>query len=269
MVVYKTNEEIELLREAALLVSRTHEYIAQYLRPGITGLEVDKLAEEYIRDNGGVPAFLNYNGFPNTLCISINDVVVHGIPTKEEFQDKDIVSIDCGVFLNNYVGDSAFTYAFSSVSEDTMQLLRDTNDSLYVGIEKAVQGNRMGDIGHAIQDYTEKKRGYGVVRELVGHGVGTNLHEPPEVPNYGRKGSGVKLKEGLVLAIEPMINAGTKKVKMDNDGWTIRTYDGKPSAHFEHTVAVRKDSADILSDHTMIEKAIKNNDYLIDFPIFI
>lgn len=269
MVHYKTEEEIELLREAGLLVSKTHAYLASILKPGMTGEEVDKKAYEFLKDNNGIPAFLNYNGFPNTLCISINDVVVHGIPTKDEFGDSDIVSIDCGVFLDGYVGDSAFTYAFKEVDQETMQLLRDTNDSLYLGIEKAIHGNRIGDIGFAIQSYCEKDREYGVVRELVGHGVGKNLHEAPEVPNYGKRGRGVMMKEGMTIAIEPMINLGTKRVKMDKDGWTIRTYDGKPSAHFEHTVAVRKGKADILSDHSLIEKELKNNENIMDFSIFL
>jgi methionyl aminopeptidase len=265
MVHYKNAEEIELMRQSALMVSRTHAEVAAVIRPGITTAAMDKLAETYIRDNGGVPAFKGYRGFPATLCISINDEVVHGIPGNREIKDGDVVSVDCGVCKDKYFGDAAYTYAIGDVQEDSLKLLRITEEALYKGIEKAMAGNRMGDIGFAIQEHTELKNGLGVVRDLIGHGIGRSLHESPDVPNYGRRGQGMLLKEGLVIAIEPMINLGTHKVKQLNDGWTIATADGKPSAHFEHTVAIMKGKADILSDHSIIEEAIKNN---IEIKIF-
>lgn len=258
MIHYKTNEEIELIRESCLLVSKTLAHVASILKPGTTGLEIDKEAETFIRDHNAVPGFKGYNGFPGTLCISPNSGVVHGIPTNREFKDDDIVSIDCGSYMNGYFGDSAFTFAMPNVNDEVMQLLVTTNESLYIGIEEARVGKRIGDIGFAIQKYNES-RNYSVVRELVGHGIGKNLHEKPEVPNYGRRGNGPKLKEGLVIAIEPMINMGVKGVKQSSDGWTIETKDNKPSAHYEHTVAVRTDKVDILSDHSYVVDAIKNN----------
>lgn len=259
MIHYKSAEEIELMRHSALLVSRTHAEVASILKPGITTAALDKVAETFIRDNGGVPAFKGYRGFPATLCISINEEVVHGIPGSREIKDGDVVSIDCGVCKDSYFGDAAYTYPVGDVSEDALKLLRITEESLYKGIQKAIAGNRMGDVGFAIQEHTELKNGYGVVRDLIGHGIGKSLHEAPDVPNYGRRGQGMLLKDGLVIAIEPMINMGTHKVKQLSDGWTIVTADGKPSAHFEHTVAVRKGRADILSDHSYIEEATKNN----------
>lgn len=213
----------------------------------------------FIRDHGGVPSFKGYDGFPATLCVSKNEAVVHGIPGDELFKDGDIVSVDCGVYMNGFHGDSAFTFAIGEVEEDTMKLLRITRESLYLGIEKAVAGNRIGDIGHVIQSHTEKKYGYGIVRELVGHGVGRELHEKPEVPNYGRRGRGPLLKEGMVIAIEPMVNLGDKRISQLNDGWTIVTRDRKPSAHYEHSVAVKKGKADILSNHSFLEDSVKNN----------
>jgi len=255
MTYYKTEEEIDLIRNSSLLVAKTHAEIAGLIKPGITTLALDKIAEEFIRDNGGVPAFKGYGGFPNTLCMSPNDLVVHGIPNDRVLEDGEILSVDCGVVMNGYFGDSAFTYEVGEVDAETKQLLKVTKESLYKGIEMAVSGNRIGDIGYAVQKHAESF-GYGVVRELVGHGVGKNLHESPEVPNYGRRGRGAKLQEGLVIAIEPMINMGTRKIMQHNDGWTITTIDNKPSAHFEHTIVVRKGKAEILSSFEEIEKKI-------------
>ncbi len=255
MIYYKTEEEIDLIRNSSLLVAKTHAEIAGLIKPGITTLALDKIAEEFIRDNGGVPAFKGYGGFPNTLCMSPNDQVVHGIPNDRVLEDGEILSVDCGVVMNGYFGDSAFTYEVGEVDAETKQLLKVTKESLYKGIEMAVSGNRIGDIGYAVQKHAESF-GYGVVRELVGHGVGKNLHESPEVPNYGRRGRGAKLQEGLVIAIEPMINMGTRKIMQHNDGWTITTIDNKPSAHFEHTIVVRKEKAEILSSFEEIEKKI-------------
>ncbi len=252
---YKTEEEIDLIRESSLLVAKTLAEIAGLIKPGITTQALDEIAEEFIRDNGGMPAFKGYNGFPNTLCVSPNDQVVHGIPNGRALKDGDILSVDCGVVMNGYYGDSAFTYEVGEVDVQIKQLLRVTKESLYKGIEMAVAGNRVGDIGYAVQKHAESF-GYGVVRELVGHGVGKNLHESPEVPNYGRKGKGILLKEGLVIAIEPMINMGERGIMQHNDGWTITTLDNKPSAHFEHTIVVRKGKAEILSSFVEIEKKI-------------
>ena len=252
---YKTEEEIDLIRESSLLVAKTLAEIAGLIKPGITTLALDEIAEEFIRDNGGIPAFKGYNGFPNTLCVSPNDQVVHGIPNGRALKDGDILSVDCGVVMNGYYGDSAFTYEVGEVDVQIKQLLKVTKESLYKGIEMAVSGNRVGDIGYAVQKHAESF-GYGVVRELVGHGVGKNLHESPEVPNYGRKGKGILLKEGLVIAIEPMINMGERGIMQHNDGWTITTLDNKPSAHFEHTIVVRKGKAEILSSFVEIEKKI-------------
>ena len=255
MIYYKTEEEIELVRKSSLLVAKTHAEIAGLIKPGITTLALDKIAEEFIRDKGGVPAFKGYGGFPNTLCMSPNEQVVHGIPNDKFLENGGILSVDCGVVMNGYYGDSAFTYEVGEVDAETKQLLKVTKESLYKGIEQAVAGNRIGDIGYAVQQHAESF-GYGVVRELVGHGVGKNLHESPEVPNHGRRGKGVMLKEGLIIAIEPMINMGTKRILQHNDGWTITTIDNKPSAHFEHTIVVRKGKAEILSSFEEIEKKI-------------
>ena len=255
MIYYKKEEEIDLIRESSLLVAKTHAEIAGLIKPGITTLALDKIAEEFIRDNGGVPAFKGYGGFPNTLCMSPNNQVVHGIPNDRVLEDGEILSVDCGVVMNGYFGDSAFTYEVGEIDAETKQLLKVTKESLYKGIEMAVSGNRIGDIGYAVQKHAESF-GYGVVRELVGHGVGKNLHESPEVPNYGRRGRGAKLQEGLVIAIEPMINMGKRKIMQHNDGWTITTIDNKPSAHFEHTIVVRKGKAEILSSFEEIEKKI-------------
>jgi len=253
MIYYKTEEEIDLIRKSSLLVAKTHAEIAGLIKPGITTLALDKIAEEFIRDNGGIPAFKGYGGFPNTLCMSPNEQVVHGVPNYRVLTDGEILSVDCGVMMDGFYGDSAFTYEVGKVDDKTKQLLKVTKESLYKGIEMAVSGNRIGDIGYAVQKYAESF-GYGVVRELVGHGVGKNLHESPEVPNYGRKGKGTMLKEGLVIAIEPMINMGVKQIMQHNDGWTITTFDKKPSAHFEHTIVVRKGKAEILSSFKEIEE---------------
>ena len=226
MIHYKTEEEIDLVRESSLLVAKTHAEIASFLKPGVSSLELDKIAEEFIRDNGGVPAFKGYNGFPCTLCMSPNEQVVHGIPNKKALIENSILSVDCGVLMNNYYGDSAYTYEVGEVDLEVKNLLKITKESLYKGIDMAVVGNRIGDISFAIQNHAELN-GYGVVRELVGHGLGKSLHESPEVPNYGRRGSGQKLKKGLVIAIEPMINMGTRKILQHNDGWTITTLDKK------------------------------------------
>ena len=233
------------------------------VRPGVTTRELDKVAETFILDKGGIPSFKGFNKFPASLCISINDVVVHGFPSRYELRDGDIISIDCGVQLNGYHSDSAYTYPVGEVSLSVRKLLIRTKESLYLGLEKAVDGNRIGDIGFAIQSYVERF-GYSVVRELVGHGVGKSLHEAPEVPNYGKRGQGVKLKEGMVLAIEPMINFGKKGITQDKDGWTIRTVDRKPSAHFEHTVAVRKGKAEILTTFQYIEEVTANTSLAIE-----
>ncbi len=261
MIFYKTDEEIELIRQNCLLVCKTLAEVASMLGPGVTGDVIDKRAEAFIRDHGAVPGFKGYRGFPATLCVSRNDVVVHGIPTKDlVFKNGDIVSVDCGVYWNGYYGDAAYTFAIGDVEEEIMQLMRITNAALYKGIEQAVVGKRLGDIGFTIQYFVERKHGYGVVRELVGHGLGRELHESPEVPNYGQRSRGIKLKEGLVIAIEPMVNLGTRSVQTAKDGWTVQAKDGKPSAHFEHTVAVRKGKADILSNHAFIEAAIEKNE---------
>lgn len=259
MIYYKTPEEIELIRQSCLLVCKALAHVGSIIRPGITGEQIDKEAEQLIRDNGGIPGFKDYRGFPATLCISNNEGVVHGIPNKKAFKDGDVVSVDCGVLMNEFYGDSAYTFALGEVDEATMELLRVTNTSLYKGIEKAVDGKRLGDISHAIQDYCERQHRYGVVRELVGHGIGRELHEAPEVPNYGKRGSGAKVREGLVIAIEPMVNLGRKEVKQSSDGWTIITRDLKPSAHYEHTIAVGKNKADILSNHIIVEAEIAKN----------
>lgn len=259
----KTEEEIELIRKNCLIVSDVLALIAEILKPGMTSRELDQAAEELILDAGARPAFKGYEGFPATLCISPNDVVVHGIPNEYEFVEGDIVSIDCGTHSEGYFGDAAYTFALGEVPEEVVQLLRITKESLYKGIEKAVVGNRIGDIGAAVQKHTEKKYNYGVVRELVGHGVGRELHEEPQVPNYGRRGKGKKLQAGWVIAIEPMINLGGRRVIQDDDGWTIRTRDKSISAHFEHTVAVGIKEADILSDHLRIEENIKKNPNLL------
>lgn len=262
MIHYKTNEEIEWMRESALLVSKTLSEVAKMLAPGIDTLTIDKLIGEIIHDHNATPSFLNYHGYPFNSCISVNDVVVHGFPNENELKEGDIITIDIGVIKNKYHGDHAYTFAIGFPGEEVVRLIKVTKESLYKGIEKSIAGNRVGDISYAIQEHTEKKHGFGVVRELVGHGLGKELHEEPQVPNYGRRGTGTKLKEGLVLAIEPMINLGRKEVYTEEDGWTVRTVDHKPSVHFEHNVCVRKGKADILSDYNIIEAAEKKNENL-------
>ncbi|MCC6583438.1 MAG: type I methionyl aminopeptidase [Chitinophagales bacterium] len=265
MIHLKTPEEIEYIRKSSLLVSQTHALLVEYIKPGVKTSKLDEIAEQFIRDNGAVPSFKGYGGFPATLCISVNEQVVHGFPSEREIQEGDILSVDCGVYKDGYHGDSAFTFPIGVVDAEAKKLLQITFNSLYIGIEQAVAGNRVGDIGFAIQNYCEFTHKYGVVRDLVGHGIGKNLHEDPQVPNYGKRGKGPMLQEGWVIAIEPMINMGTFQVRTLSDKWTIITKDGKPSAHFEHTVAVKKGKADILSDHNLIFEAIKKSEYIKDF----
>ncbi len=254
-----SDDEIEQIRQADLLVSKTLAEMGKILKPGISTLQLDKIAEEFIRDHGAEPAFKGYEGFPATLCISENNKIVHGIPSEKVIiKEGDIVSIDCGTILNGFFGDSAYTFPVGEVDEEKLKLMKATRDGLYKGIEAAVAGNRIGDIGYAVQSHVESL-GYTVVRELVGHGVGRHLHEKPQVPNYGKRGNGKKIKNGLVIAIEPMINMGSKDVQIANDGWTFSTLDGKPSAHFEHSIAIRNGKADILSDFEMIDKVVYQN----------
>jgi methionyl aminopeptidase len=262
MIYYKTAEEIELIRNSSLLVARTLGEIAKHIEPGVTSLQLDKIAEEFIRDHGGVPAFKGYGGFPNSLCMSPNEQVVHGIPNNIPYVNGDLISVDCGVLKAGFYGDSAYTFAVGEVTEEIKQLMKVTKESLYRGIGVALPGKRLHDISFEIQTYCEK-HGYSVVRELVGHGIGRNLHESPEVPNFGKRGSGLKLQEGLVIAIEPMINMGTRNVVHGKDGWTIRTADGKPSAHFEHTIAIQKDKAEILSSFEYVEEVLRERNALI------
>ena len=262
MIFLKNREEIELMRESALMVSRTLGIVAKEIKPGVTPLYLDKLAEEFIRDNGGVPAFKGYPSrekgvkpFPGTLCISINEAVVHGIPTDKPLKEGDIISVDCGVKKNGFFGDHAYTFGVGQISQEAKKLIDVTKESLYIGIQQMISGNRIGDISYAIQQHAEKN-GYGVVRELVGHGLGRKMHEDPEVPNFGKRGNGPKITEGMVLAIEPMINMGVKDINYLKDGWTIITADKKPSAHFEHDVAVVDGKPEILSSYAWIEEAL-------------
>lgn len=257
MIYFKTDEEIEFQRESSLLVGKTLAEVARHLKPGVQTIFLDKIAEQFIRDHQAIPGFKGYSGFPGTLCISINEQIVHGIPGQREIKDGDVVSIDCGVLKNGFYGDSAYTFTVGEVSEEIRLLLERTKEALYLGIEQAVDGNRIGDVGFAIQSHVENF-GYGVVRELVGHGVGKKLHEKPEVPNYGKRGNGVKLRSGMVIAIEPMVNLGTRAIVQEKDGWTIRTADRKPSAHFEHTLAVKANKADVLSSFEEIESVLNN-----------
>lgn len=255
-VYYKTEDEIGLLRESSLLVGKTLAEVAKLIKPGVTTLDLDAVAEEFIRDNDAVPGFKGYGGFPNSLCTSVNAEVVHGIPNNRPLEEGDVVSVDCGVLKNGFYGDSAYTFAVGEITPEVEALLRVTKESLNLAIEQAIAGMRIGDIGYAVQNHAES-HGYGVVRELVGHGLGKSLHESPEVPNYGRRGNGMKLREGLVLAIEPMINLGVKEVRQAEDGWTIVTADGLPSAHFEHDVVIRKGKAEVLSTFKWIEEVLK------------
>lgn len=262
MILYKNDEEVELIRQSCKLVNDAIAEVALLIKPGISTMELNDRADEYIRDHGAIPSFKNYEGFPFACCMSVNDAVVHGFPTNVELKKGDVVSVDVGAYKNKFHGDSAYTFALGTVSDEIKHLMKITKESLYKGIEKAIIGNRVGDIASAVQEYTEKINGYGVVRELVGHGLGRDLHEDPQVPNYGKRGTGTKLKNGLVIAIEPMINLGGKEVYNDKDGWTVRTNDGKPSAHYEHSVCVRKNKADILSSFDSIEAAEKKNELL-------
>jgi methionyl aminopeptidase len=255
MLYLKTDEEIGLLKESNLLVSRTLAEIASLIRPGITTLYLDSIAEAFIRDNGASPAFKGYGGFPNTLCTSVNEEVVHGIPSNYILKEGDIISVDCGVILNGWYGDSAFTFPVGEIKDETRRLLDFTRDSLEEGVREAVAGNRVGDISFAVQTKAESG-GFSVVRELVGHGIGRKLHEQPEVPNYGKQGTGAKMEKGLVICIEPMINAGKKETLQMKDGWTIKTADGKPSAHFEYAVAVDKGKADVLTTFEFIDEVL-------------
>lgn len=260
MIFLKTDDEIELLRQSNLLVGRTLAEVAKLIKPGVTTAQLDRVAEEFIRDNGAVPTFKGFpnpNGgpFPCTLCTSVNDQVVHGIPGEVELRDGDIVSVDCGVLLNGFCGDSAYTFCVGDVAPEVLQLLKSTKEALYLGIEQAVHGKRLGDIGYAVQQHCEAQ-GYGIVREFVGHGIGHDMHEDPQVPNYGKRGSGTLLKSGMCLAIEPMVTLGNRRIYLANDSWSVHTNDGKAAAHFEHTVAVRKGQADILSSFEYIEEVL-------------
>lgn len=256
MVYLRSVEEIEIIRENNLLVSKTLAEVAKAIKPGVTTNQLDIIAEKFIRANNAEPGFLGYQGYPKTLCTSVNSQVVHGIPSDEALEEGDIVSVDCGVKKNGYYGDTAYTFCVGEVDADAKKLLQVTKASLFEGIKEAVHGKRIGDIGYAVQKYCEDE-GYSVVRELVGHGLGRNLHESPEVPNYGRRGKGPKLQEGMVICIEPMINMGRKEIRQENDGWTIKTRDNKPSAHFELAIAIRKGEADILSTFSFIEEIVK------------
>jgi methionyl aminopeptidase len=259
MIYFKTDAEINIIKQNGILLGKTHAEVAKEIKPGVTTAHLNEIAEQYIQDHKAHPSFKGYvvsgKKFPSALCISVNDVVVHGLPGGYELKDGDIVSIDCGVYADGFHADSAYTYAVGDISNEIQRLLTITKKSLYKAINKAVDGMRVGDISWEVQNYAEQN-GYTIVRELVGHGVGKNLHESPEVPNYGKRGQGPKLKEGMVIAIEPMVNMGTKGVKYMNDGWTIRTKDGKPSAHFEHTVAIRKGQAEILTTFEYIEQVM-------------
>jgi len=264
MIFLKSEEEIELIRVSAQVLGKAHAEVAKWVKPGVTTNQLDKIAEAYIRDYKGIPSFKGFNNFPASLCISLNDIVVHGFPSAYQLQEGDILSIDCGVKLNGFHSDSAYTYPIGEVKPEVMNLLKRTKQSLYLGIEQATVGKRVGDIGYAVQNYVERF-GYGVVRELVGHGVGRSLHEGPEVPNYGKRGQGPALKQGMVLAIEPMITLGKKAVIQEKDGWTIRTNDKKPAAHFEHTVVVRKGKAEILTTFEYIEEVTQNTTLMVSF----
>jgi methionyl aminopeptidase len=258
MIFLKSDEEIEFLRISNQIVAKTLAELAKIIAPGVSTMQLNNVADEFIRDNGAVPNFLNYGGFPYSICASVNEQIVHGFPSDKVFlEDGDIISVDCGALINGFHGDSAYTFCVGDVKPEIVDLLRTTKESLYKGIEQAEEGRRLGDVGHAIQSYCEE-RGYSVVREMIGHGVGRKLHEAPEVPNYGRKGNGIMLKSGMTIAIEPMINMGSRHLVFEKDGWTTRTLDRKPSAHFEHSVAIRRGKADILSSFEYIEQVLGN-----------
>lgn len=263
MIFLKTDDEIELLRQSNLLVAKTLGEVAKYVKPGVTTGFLDKIAEEFIRDHGATPTFKGFPNpygppFPGSICASVNEQVVHGIPGDRVLQDGDIISVDCGTMLNGFAGDSAYTFCVGEVKEDVKNLLRATKDSLYLAIENAIVGNRLGDIGFAVQNHCESLD-YGVVREFVGHGIGHEMHEEPMVPNYGRRGNGIKLKNGMCIAIEPMITMGDRSIIMEQDGWSVRTRDRLPAAHFEHTIAIRPGKADILSSFDFIEEVLGEN----------
>lgn len=261
MIYLKTDEEIALMREANQLVGKTLAEVAKHIKPGVTTLELDRVADEFIRDHGATPAFLGYGGFPNSICASVNDHIVHGLPSaKCVLQEGDIISVDCGTKLNGYTGDSAYTFAVGEVNPEVYALLMTTKASLYVGIEKAIPGNRVGDIGNAVQTFCEKE-GFHIVRELVGHGIGKEMHEGPEVPNYGKRGTGALLKPGMCICIEPMVNIGSKNVVFEKDGWTVRTKTRKPSAHFEHCIAIRDGKAEILSSFDYIKEVLGDREF--------
>jgi methionyl aminopeptidase len=253
MVYYKSEEEVQLIRESAQILGKAHGEVAKRIKPGVKTQELDRVAEEFILDHGGWPSFKNYHGFPSALCISVNETVVHGFPSEYELKEGDVISVDCGVKFKGFHSDSAYTYPLEGTPPQVLQLLERTYESLLLGIQQAKVGNRIGDIGFAVQSFVEKF-GYGVVRELVGHGVGKELHEDPEVPNFGKRGKGTKIAKGMVFAIEPMINMGTKHVVQEQDGWTIRTKDRKPSAHFEHMVAIFEDRTEVVTTHEYIEQ---------------
>lgn len=256
MIYLKTDEEIELMREANQLVGKTLGELAKHIAPGVSTLQLDQIAETFIRDHGAAPAFLGYGGFPNSICASINEQVVHGIPSsKAILKDGDVISVDCGTTLNGFTGDSAYTFCVGDVAPEVLKLLKTTKESLYLGIQRAIEGHRVGDISNAVQTYCESHN-YSVVRELVGHGIGRKMHEEPEVPNYGRRGCGALLRSGMCICIEPMINMGSKNVVFERDGWTVRTKDRKPSAHFEHCIAIRPDGPQILSSFAFIEEVL-------------
>lgn len=260
MIFLKTDDEIELLRQSNLLVGMTLAEVAKMIKPGVTTRQLDKVAEEFIRDYGAVPTFKGFPNpygepFPSTLCTSVNEQVIHGIPNDRPLEEGDIVSVDCGTLMNGFCGDSAYTFCVGEVAPEVLQLLKTTKEALYKGIENAVHGKRLGDIGYAVQQHCEAQH-YGVVREFVGHGIGKKMHEDPQVPNYGRRGTGTMLKSGMCIAIEPMITMGDRRIVMESDKWTIRTYDRKCAAHFEHTVAVRNGKADILSSFEFIEQVL-------------
>lgn len=257
-IFYKTKEDIEQLRESALMVGKTLSEVAKVMKPGVTTAFLDEIAETFIRDNGCVPTFKGYGGFPASLCISINEEVVHGIPGKREIREADIVSVDCGVTMNGWVGDSAYTFAVSGTSDEVMKLLRVTKQSLYEAVKVCTEGKRVGDIGYTIQKYCESF-GYGIVRELCGHGLGNVMHEDPMIPNYGKMGTGRKLQKGMTIAVEPMITLGGHAVIFESDGWTCRTKDRKPAAHYEHDIAISEDGPDILSSFAAIEEQERSN----------
>ncbi|WP_158799511.1 type I methionyl aminopeptidase [Pedobacter sp. L105] len=261
MIIFKTEEEIELMKVSALLVSSTLTEIAKVLKAGMTTMQLDKLAHEFIKDHGAVPSFYHYNGYPFHICTSVNEVVVHGMPNQRPLLEGDVITVDIGVVKDGYHGDHAYTFMLGEMAPETIKLVKITKESLFIGIQEAIVGNHIGDISSAIQRYAEKE-GYGVVRDLVGHGIGRTMHEDPQVPNFGRRGTGIQMRENLTLAIEPMINLGTKDLYTSRDGWTIKTADGKPAAHFEHDVCIKPETALILSDFSPIEAAEKANQNL-------